>query len=54
MIWWVRVCVDAKGLEGLLERGRCYFVRDLPLGAVKLRNGLIVSGARFTESEVTR
>lgn len=48
MIWFVRYCVDAGGLEGILEWGRAYCVREMPCGTVQLRNGLVFSAHRFS------
>ncbi len=50
MIWMY--CVDALGLEGILEHGRRYLVRKLPVGAVNVRiDGHVITcaGSRFSE-----
>ncbi len=44
---WV-TCVNVKGLEGILEHGRSYQVRQLPCGAVRIRRSMLVcAGSRF-------
>lgn len=41
-------CVDASGLEGILERGIRYLVRPLPCGTVAVGE-LVFSASRFSE-----
>jgi hypothetical protein len=46
-MYYLAVCIDSHGLDGLLEDGVEYWVRPLPCGAVKLRSGLVCAASRF-------